>query len=666
NHENEDSTTPTVIAEVLEKFNGGRAGPCHTLVYFDRYTMSNELLMKLQESMGGAPVMLLDVTKLKFGLITAKRRASSLPKVDLLIKRPEKDTCRVLLSWSRAHFQRSLLVLARFYPEIIRLKDVLILSTEDKNIGKFIPQLKRRIVVRKSVSVARCNSTQVRFVVEQSCTACDDVYMQNIAEWDRDAGMAWKKSGENTMSGVLIKVSYTTSVPNIFNTSKGVLDGLELRMLQYASEALNFTYVLQVPRDGECGRIVNGSWTGKVGDVVYRRADLAIGGIVYRSQTSIFASYSTMFHNELWSIVCPPPSKMPLWLYVMFPFKSGMAPSVFTVLVVFHGFTFAIVMLTFNFEWRAIETETSFTRSVKNVFRVASSFYLKIMVCLYFWNMLFCILEPQYEETISSSLGLLSSTKKYGVVRDTTVESILANSLDASQGELAKNARQFSSSEGQYSVDVHGMCLVGVPELYAKFIIRSQYITRCGEPAVQVSGENLHTVMGEWLMASKSPLKEKFDPIITRLQGFGFLDKWRADLYASLTRHRNERRPCRVQSVGPLSLLDLRLAFFFLITGWMIALVVLLVERVAFNFVRSFNAEFGPTYNEAFSSVSGRSCQPQRKWAHKVLDGVNPNRETSWDYQRNKAKFGYQMYVLLRDITEGDVMRRGSQLLPRR
>ncbi|KAL5016289.1 hypothetical protein ScPMuIL_005878 [Solemya velum] len=51
-------------------------------------------------------------------------------------------------------------------------------------------------------------------------------------------------------------------------------DGLCVEIVRTLAGDLNFTYHYEEPSDGEWGRIVNGSWTGLVGQLEHRRADL--------------------------------------------------------------------------------------------------------------------------------------------------------------------------------------------------------------------------------------------------------------------------------------------------------------------------------------------------------------------------------------------------------
>ncbi|KAL5004040.1 hypothetical protein ScPMuIL_017496 [Solemya velum] len=56
-------------------------------------------------------------------------------------------------------------------------------------------------------------------------------------------------------------------------------EGLCIDMLEVFASKLNFTYELVEPADGEWGRINNGTWTGVIGQLVYREVDMSFSPI---------------------------------------------------------------------------------------------------------------------------------------------------------------------------------------------------------------------------------------------------------------------------------------------------------------------------------------------------------------------------------------------------
>lgn len=657
----EDTQDPTakVLADVIQKLGGGTSGNCHVMLYYDVKTVSQTQLKQFQDELA-VPVSLLDVTLLKFGLVTVKSGTKALPVVDLLMNRPEEDRCRIILSWSESHYQRGLLILARFQPGILKTRDTIVLSTNDNTIDKFIPELRNRVIVRKEslkIAPALPRSSAIRFVVEKSCDDCTSFRLERIGEWQGlYEGLRWEQNQpEYGLFGTRLRVSFTPSVPNIFNINNDTLDGLEFRVLEYAAKALNFSFVLQKPSDNQWGKYINGTWTGKVGDILYNRADLAIGGIVYQADRAKVSDYSTMFHHELWGIVCPPPNRMPLWPYVMFPFRSETSSSVFTLLVIMHVVAYIIVTFVSHFkEENENNYEHPLPRSFRRVFKVSAFLYIRFMACLYFWNLFYCIIKPKYEDPINSAVGLLNSAKTWGLVRGTTVESVLSNSLDSYHREVSQYSRSLSSiSEGLFNLEKNDMCIVGVPKRYIKSMITTRYTTECGEAALHVSSEDLHTVLGGWLMAKKSPLKNKLDPIIMRLQGFGFMEKWRSDLYEMLSKRREEKLPCIKRPLGPLTLADLRLAFFLIMGGWGASVILFCLEHIVLYIIRQYQSFLDPDYVDSNGKrwkYPGQREQPQRTWPEQLVNQITNERGRDRNMIMKEAMFRYHMSLLLRNV----------------
>ena len=127
-----------------------------------------------------------------------------------------------------------------------------------------------------------------------------------------------------------------------------------------------------------------------------------------------------------------------------------------------------------------------------------------------------------------------------------------------------------------------------MPKRYANSMASARYKTKCGETALQIGSEDLHTVLGGWIFARHSRLKYKLDPVIRRLQGFGILDKWRSDLYRDLSKRRENKLPCISNPPGALGLTDLRLAFVVLAGGHIFALIAFVLEQLGFDLMRLY------------------------------------------------------------------------------
>lgn len=583
--------TPLVLSQVVEEMGGGATGHCQVLLYYDPRTAPPEKVASLKAALG-VPLILVDVSRLAFPLITMRRRR--VPLLDLLSRRTD-NRCRLLLAWASSTYQRGLLLMAQFEPGVIRPKDTLVMPVSDQRLDYFMPQLRRRVLVKKQQPKRKGRGRRdiglPAFQVEAVCEVCPKYSLQQLGEWQYPVGWSWWGAQSLRRSGLLgmtFTVSYTPSVPNIFPVTedgKQHLEGVELRLLQYAASALNFSYRLVMPEDGEWGRPINGTWTGKVGQVLKRQADLAVGGLVYTKERADVVQYSDLFHNELWGVVCPLPVRLPVWPYIMFPFRTEVAPSVFSFMVVLHVTAFLVSTLVGKHHQQ--EPHNPLAESLSRVTRAGVSLYLRFMACLYFWNLFFCLMKPKYEPPVDTASALLRSGNSWGVVDGTTVNRVLSDSHNSVYQELVTGSIPLSSiGEGFRRLREEGLCLVGVPKRYAGATIATRHTTKCGEPGLQISSEDLHSVLGGWVLYRGSPLTPYFDGIIHRLKSWGFLERWRKELHTLLLTRGPRDLPCLNPPLSGLSFSDLRLAFFMLLGGWGFALIVFLCEVVVVRMTR--------------------------------------------------------------------------------
>ncbi|XP_042232014.1 uncharacterized protein LOC121872941 [Homarus americanus] len=636
--------TPLLLAEVLRELGGDALGPCHVLLYYDPKAASPDELASLRSALD-APIILVDVSKLKFPLITKVRRR--VPLLDLLSHRPD-NRCRLLVAWSSSNYQRGLLLMARAEPGVLGFRDILVLPVTDQRLDRFMPQLRRRILVKRLRSHrgrGRRDLSPARFLVEGACEVCPKYSLTRLGEWKYPGG--WKWGGATThgqgLSGGALTVSYTPSVPNIFPVDDGDgklrLEGVELRLLQYAAQALNFSYRLVVPADGEWGRPLNGTWTGKVGEIVRGRADIAVGGLVYTEERASVTEYSILFHNELWGIVCPLSVRLPMWPFIMFPFRTDTAPSVFTVLVLLYVMTLVVPRGP-----RDPQLE-----SVVRVVGVGVSIYLRLMACIYFWNIYYYLLKPKYEPPVDTSTALLQSNYDWGVVTGTTVTKVLGSSRNPAHRLLTGKAKPLISiTEGFQRLREDGLCLLGVPKRYARATIAMRHTTECGEPGLQVTTEDLNSVLGGWVLPRGSPLIPHINSIIFRLQTFGLLEHWRREFHELLITRGPRDLPCLNPPLAALNILDLRLAVLLLFCGWGLAFLVFVGELFAYA-IYSGGVKM-VQINDDVQSVtstppsSGRRSS-LRQWLRTLVSPI-----PSINISAKEASFRSQLNTILKEI----------------
>ncbi|XP_053650257.1 glutamate receptor 3-like [Cherax quadricarinatus] len=577
---------PLALADVVKDLGGGEGGPCHVLLYYDSTTVPPEDLAVFRSSLS-VPITLIDVSKLTFTLITKVRRR--VPLLELLSFQAD-NRCRLLVAWSSSNYQRGLMLMAQAEPVVLGLRGTLVLPVTDNSLDRFIPQLRRRILVKRQTFRKKQGTSEARFLVEGTCEICQRYYSTRLGDWRYPDGWKWGRATPygHVLPGANLTVVYTPSVPNIF-PMKGdgalLLEGIEMRLLEYIAKALRFSYRLVVPSDGEWGRPVNGTWTGKVGEVVTGRADIAMGGLVYTDERAAVVEYSLLFLNEVWGIVCPLPVRLPVWPYIMFPFRTESAPSVFALFVVFNVMAYLVGTVV------AIQAPQGprdpWAESVVRVIHVGVSLYLRLMACLYFWNIYYCLIKPKYEPPVDSSTELLQSGYDWGVVSGTTVPRILTSSQHSVHWDLNLRAKPLPTiTEGFQRLRKENLCLVGVPKRFALATIAMRHSTKCGEPGLQVSSEDLNSVLSGWVLPRGSPLTSYINDIILRLQSFGLLEHWKKKMHELLITRAPRDLPCLNPPPSSLTILDLRLTLFILLGGWCLALLVFVGEHLVSVFIK--------------------------------------------------------------------------------
>ena len=97
---------------------------------------------------------------------------------------------------------------------------------------------------------------------------------------------------------------------------------LKVRMLDALSDAYGFTWTGHSPTDGEWGRgFPNGSWTGLVGEVVHKRADVAVSMIAINTARWQVIEYTFPWDQNAHKIISAAPGPLAPYLTIAYPFE---------------------------------------------------------------------------------------------------------------------------------------------------------------------------------------------------------------------------------------------------------------------------------------------------------------------------------------------------------
>ncbi|XP_069016299.1 glutamate receptor ionotropic, NMDA 2C-like [Embiotoca jacksoni] len=90
--------------------------------------------------------------------------------------------------------------------------------------------------------------------------------------------------------------NYTESIIGHSETyTKLCCKGFCIDILKKLSKTIKFSYDLYLVTNGKHGKLVRGTWNGMIGEVVYRRADMAIGSLTINEERSEIIDFSVPF-----------------------------------------------------------------------------------------------------------------------------------------------------------------------------------------------------------------------------------------------------------------------------------------------------------------------------------------------------------------------------------
>lgn len=237
------------------------------------------------------------------------------------------------------------------------------------------------------------------------------------------------------------------------------------------SKALNFTVSFVRPSDGEMWgwEQGNGTWTGLMGDLQHRRADIGVADLYIMEPYFAIIDMSVAYDIEYLCFVNPVPGPLPQWMALGLPFLVETWGAIFcTVLAGMLVFTL-LAQLGFlgghlrEAPWFQSGSNTCLllVACVMNTAwtRVPTTSHLRIFMAL--WSLAFVILAVAYKGSLVSYLTvtleqppidthkqLLQKGVSVGSIGD-TLKRIMEKNADQHVRKLAQKYEQVqSTSEG--------------------------------------------------------------------------------------------------------------------------------------------------------------------------------------------------------------------------
>ncbi|GIY90443.1 lig_chan-Glu_bd domain-containing protein [Caerostris extrusa] len=97
--------------------------------------------------------------------------------------------------------------------------------------------------------------------------------------------------------------------------------------------ALRFRFELLIPSDGEWGRLLNGNWTGMIGEVVSKRADLAWTWLSVNEERQQVVDFSTSYYFEKTTFGVVKPIPVTTAETIFYPFHLSLWICLFAIII---------------------------------------------------------------------------------------------------------------------------------------------------------------------------------------------------------------------------------------------------------------------------------------------------------------------------------------------
>ncbi|XP_021923878.1 glutamate receptor ionotropic, kainate 5-like isoform X2 [Zootermopsis nevadensis] len=176
-----------------------------------------------------------------------------------------------------------------------------------------------------------------------------DAWMSDSREFSLNKDL-FSRSVPKNLGSCPVKVSTSHFPPFVIYPDKSdatisSVGGVEIDMLRHISEAMNFSVVLPPRADATDSKLENGTWTGPIGDLLYRRSDLALGAWCFTLEDSLKVDGTNSYFAEEFTWFIPRAEMYPRFLSISRVFAPDVWLLVF-VAMLFAGVLFHVAALT--------------------------------------------------------------------------------------------------------------------------------------------------------------------------------------------------------------------------------------------------------------------------------------------------------------------------------
>ncbi|XP_076353788.1 glutamate receptor ionotropic, delta-1-like [Tachypleus tridentatus] len=380
--------------------------------------------------------------------------------------------------------------------------------------------------------------------------------------------------------------------------------GLEVGLLDTLAKKLNFRYIIKSPKDNEWGaKLSNKSWTGMIGMVHRKEADIAIDSIVVTEERQEAVDFTLPYVYDSVRFVTSAPKVKDRALAIIKPFSWQVWLGVFlSVFMATSVITFTSIIM--NTQIRSTQWANTLWYvmgclvSQGGKISLYNSYSVRLFLAI--WWFFAVIFSASYGGTLMSHMTIFTKEQPIdtvytlkteiqkgqyscGVLKGAFLQQRLMDSNDPVYGVLGKPARSDFSNVVEND-DLGLLRALKSNYAYISAYHWTQFLTiNMGEERFHFAKDSLETAALAIPLQKGCPYKKSFNKLIVRIIESGLIQKWTEEVKENL--RRNVTIHTSDDTVRSLELDDLLSAFYCLIIGHSLSIVLLGAELVYWKFM---------------------------------------------------------------------------------
>ncbi|CAG2114560.1 unnamed protein product [Medioppia subpectinata] len=193
---------------------------------------------------------------------------------------------------------------------------------------------------------------------------------------------------------------------------------MEVKLFESLSKHLNFTYrIINCNSDWGVFISKNKTWTGLIGQIVAKQADIAFSGLTVTAQRSEYVYFTHPHIITSVSFITPPPKSLPKITLVIEPFE-GLVWVCIVMSIILMVFTEYLITKKWT-HLKKVDIKWAIISALLKqclAFRLPNIFSLRIMIC--FWLLACLVLTASYSGCLYSLMAIPSRAKPINTINE--------------------------------------------------------------------------------------------------------------------------------------------------------------------------------------------------------------------------------------------------------